>query len=389
MAKRLNLHSWHASHAKMGEYAGYEMPIMYSTIAEEHLAVRNDIGIFDVSHMGEIFFSGRDALTFLQYVCTNDVSVPPPYSGTYTLILNERGAIKDEGLLCNLGDRYMLVYDAVAVDKIDAWIHTLLDSATLFGKPDVVMENVTERMSLFAVQGPKSPLLAQELAGIDINAMWWFQQKKTEIVGQEVILSKSGYTGEIGFELFILDNGDKAHAIWELLLEKGKKYGIKPCGLAARDTLRIEAGYSLYGHEDNELQVLSSPVDSINAIEAGFDKWAFPVIRWEKEFVGKGALLEQRKKGATRKIIHFQLEEAGIPREGYILKKGEVVVGRVTSGTQSITTKKGIGMGLVDVGVNVGDEILIEMKDREKKARVVTPPFYDSEKYGVFRKVVQ
>lgn len=389
MAKRLGLHSWHASHAKMGEYAGWEMPILYSSITEEHLAVRNDIGIFDVSHMGEIFFSGKDALEFLQYACTNDISVPPPYSGTYTLILNERGAIKDEGLVCNLGDKYMLVYDAVAVDKIDAWLQTLLRSAKLWSAPDVVVENVTDRMFLFAVQGPKTPQLARDITGIDINSMWWFQQKKTEILGKEVILSKSGYTGENGFELFILDDKDKAMGIWELLFEKGKKYGIKPCGLAARDTLRIEAGYTLYGHEEKELQLLSVLIDSVSAIEAGFDKWVFPVIKWEKDFVGKRALLEQQKQGAKKKIIHFELEEAGIPREGYLIKKNDVVVGYTTSGTQSIITKKGIGIGFVDVGVNVGNQIHIVIKEKEKKARVVIPPFYDPEKYGVFRKVIQ
>jgi len=350
------------------------MPIWYSSIKDEHSTVRNNIGMFDVSHMGEIIVEGKDALKFLQYITTNDISKPPSISATYSLILNERGAIKDECLVYNLGDKYMVVYDAVTLDKIYEWF-------LLFSRYyDVDIINKSYDMQLYSIQGPKTPFLCKDLFNIDINEMWWFQAKKINYKGVDIIVSKSGYTGENGFELFFEADLKYCRDIWIEILEKGKKYGIKPCGLGARDTLRIEAGYTLYGEDTEEKQLLSTDIDSVTPLEAGFDF----AVSFDKDFIGKKALEKQK---VQKKIMHFKLTEKGIPREGCRVFTEKKAVGEVTSGTQSMSGE-GIGLCFVDTNLNIGDKIYIEIRGKQKKGEIVKPPFYDPKKYGAFREVI-
>jgi len=377
--KELKLLDWHADHAKMAEYAGWSMPMWYSSVTEEHMAVRDSIGMFDVSHMTEISVTGEDALTFLQYVATADVSIPPPISATYTCFLNERGGIKDEGLIYNLGDSYMIVCDAVAMEKLYNWLETLRKGIATFSDADIQIINKTFDFSLISVQGPRAYTLAESLFSIDTDSLWWFQCKKTEFDRHPLILSKSGYTGENGFELFCEWD---PHDLWEALLDAGAV----PCGLGARDTLRIEAGYTLYGHETQEKQILSTPYDEYTPLNAGFHTWEFPPVKWEKSFIGKEALEIQKSVGITKSLIHFQMEERGIPREGYEIHRDGNPVGVVTSGTKSILSDVGIGLGYSSSGAP-GDQIHIHMRGELKKARIVTPPFYDPTKYGAFREV--
>lgn len=394
--KRVHLFDWHKEHAKkVEEFAGWEMPIWYSSIKEEHLAVRNGVGIFDVSHMGEIFFRGKDALKFLQYVTTNDISRPPAISGTYTLVLNERGAVKDETLVFNMGnDTYMMVCDSDAFEKLYAWFVSIKGAIEQYTELDLEIENKTYDMAMFSIQGPKAGDVAMELFGIDINELWWFQAKEVELDGIKMILSRSGYTGENGFEVYFEDANpyhpdpekrgkpEKALYVWEKILEVGKKYGIKPAGLGARDTLRLEAGYTLYGNETKELQLLSTDIDEVTPLQANLEFAIF----WDKEFIGKEALLKQKERGLPSKMVHFKMVDKGIPRAGYKVYKDGKEIGEVTSGTMSPLLGIGIGIAFVKPEYAVpGVEIEVEIRGQKKKAITVNPPFYDPKKYGAFR----
>ncbi|WP_324736660.1 glycine cleavage system aminomethyltransferase GcvT [Thermococcus sp. SY098] len=396
MMKRVHLFDWHKANAKkVEEFAGWEMPIWYSSIKEEHLAVRNGVGIFDVSHMGEIIFKGKDALKFLQYVTTNDISKPPAISGTYTLVLNERGAVKDETLVFNMGnDTYMMVCDSDAFEKLYAWFMSIKRAIEQYTELDLEIENKTYDMAMFSIQGPKAKDIAMELFGIDINQLWWFQAKEVELDGIRMILSRSGYTSENGFEVYFEDANpyhpdpekrgkpEKALYVWEKILEVGAKYGIKPAGLGARDTLRLEAGYTLYGNETKELQLLSTDIDEVTPLQANLEFAIF----WDKEFIGKEALLKQKERGLPSKMVHFKMVDRGIPRAGYKVYKDGKEIGEVTSGTMSPLLGIGIGIAFVKPEYAVpGVEIEIEIRGQKKKAVTVSPPFYDPKKYGAFR----
>jgi aminomethyltransferase len=372
---RLKIHEWHEHHAKkMGEFAGYTMPLWYSSIKDEHTAVRTAVGLFDLSHMGEIIVEGKEALPFLQYLTTNDIAKPPPISATYALILNERGAIKDECLVYNLGNRYMIVYDAVAVDKIYAWLSVFVPFY------DVSIINKSQKIQLYSIQGPKAPNLCKELFDVTIEDMWWFQAQKVSYEGTDIIVSKSGYTGENGFEVFFEADKKYSRNIWEKIIETGKKYGIKPCGLGARDSLRIEAGYTLYGKDTKEMQLLSTDIDSVTPLEGGFDF----AVTFDKDFIGKKAVENQ---SIEKKIMHLKLNERGIPRKGCAIFKDGKKVGEVTSGSQSMAGE-GIALCFVDIDLAVGDKIYIEIRGKKKKGEIVTPPFYDPKKYGASREVI-
>lgn len=394
--KRVHIFDWHKANAKkVEEFAGWEMPIWYSSIKEEHLAVRNGVGIFDVSHMGEIFFRGKDALKFLQYVTTNDISRPPAISGTYTLVLNERGAVKDETLVFNMGnDTYMMVCDSDAFEKLYAWFTSIKGAIEQYTNLDLEIKNKTYDYAMFSIQGPKARDLAMELFGVDINELWWFKATEVELDGIKMILSRSGYTGENGFEVYFEDANpyhpdeskrgkpEKALYVWEKILEAGKKYDIKPCGLGARDTLRLEAGYTLYGNETKELQLLSTDIDEVTPLQANLDFALF----WDKEFIGKDALLKQKERGLPSKMVHFKMIDKGIPRAGYKVYKDGQLIGEVTSGTMSPLLGVGIGIAFVKPEFAKPEvEIEIEIRGQKKKALTVTPPFYDPKKYGAFR----
>lgn len=396
MVKRVHIFDWHKENAKkVEEFAGWEMPIWYSSIKEEHLAVRNGVGIFDVSHMGEIFFRGKDALKFLQYVTTNDISRPPAISGTYTLVLNERGAVKDETLVFNMGnDTYMMVCDSDAFEKLYAWFTSIKRAIEQYTELDLEIENKTYDYVMFSIQGPKARDLAKELFGIDINELWWFQAKEVELDGIKMLLSRSGYTGENGWEVYFEDANpyhpdeskrgkpEKALYVWNKILEAGEKYGIKPAGLGARDTLRMEAGYTLYGNETKELQLLSTDIDEVTPLQANLDFAIF----WDKEFIGKEALLKQKERGLPSKMVHFRMVERGIPREGYRVYANGEPIGEVTSGTSSPLLGIGIGIAFVRPEfAKPGVEIEVEIRGKMKKAVTVAPPFYDPKRYGAFR----
>ncbi len=398
MAKRVHMFDWHRKNArKVEEFAGWEMPIWYSSIKEEHLAVRNGVGIFDVSHMGEFLFKGKDALEFLQYTTTNDVSKPPAISGTYTLVLNERGAVKDETLVFNLGDdTYMMVCDSDAFEKLEAWFNALKGGIEKFGGIDLEIENKTYDMVMFSVQGPKAVDLARDLFGLNVNDLWWFQAKEVELDGIRMLLSRSGYTGENGWEVYFEDGNpyhpdpskrgepERALHVWETILEAGGDYGIRPAGLGARDTLRLEAGYTLYGNETKELQLLSTDVDEVTPLQTNLDFAIF----WDKDFIGKRALLRQRERGLGRRIVHFNMVDRGIPRGGYRVLHGGDEIGVVTSGTSSPLLGVGIGMALVEEDyARPGVNIEIDIRGKLRKALTVSPPFYDPKKYGAFREL--
>ena len=382
--KTLPAGPWHERHAKMGAYGAWRMPLWYEGVTPEHRAVREGVGVFDVSHMGEIFVSGKDALAFLQWTTTNDIAKPPPVSGTYTLVLNERGAIKDETLVYNMGSQtYMMVCDAVAVEKIEAHLRTVLATMRLFGAPDVSIENRTDALCLYSVQGPRAADVCNDLLGIDLGDMWWFQAREHDYGGTPLVVSKSGYTGENGFEIFFdhtYGGGSHAERLWEDIMKTGAPYGIQPCGLGARDSLRIEAGYTLYGEDTKELMALSAPVDRVTPLEAGLTF----AVDMEKAFIGRDALLAQEEQGIPTTLVHLVLDDPVIPREGDTLYAEDRAVGAVTSGTKSPLIHKAIAMGYVESGA-ADEELHVEVRGRRLACRRVAPPFYNHKLYGAYR----
>jgi len=382
--KELPLNEWHIKYGKMEEYAGWRMPVWYDGIKQEHLAVRERVGIFDVSHMGEIIFSGKDALNFLQMITTNDISKPPPISGTYTLVLNERGSVRDETLVYNLGkDRYMMVCDAVAVPKLVSYFLSLKKLLEQFSDIELDIVDETEATCLFSIQGPLAQGLCKKIFSIDLTDMWWFQAKGIVHEGIDILISKSGYTGENGFEIFFKpEDNDKAIELWELIMEKGKNDSIAPCGLGARDTLRIESGYTLYGHETFEKQALSTWVDEVTPLQAGLDF----ALYMDKDFVGKEALLKQQGEGIGKKLAHMVLSDKAIPRSGDAIFKDGKPVGFVTSGTKTPLLSNAIAMGYVDAGTK-GD-LDIEVRGKLRKAKIVNAPFYNPKRYGAYRETI-
>ncbi|WP_461863286.1 glycine cleavage T C-terminal barrel domain-containing protein, partial [Thermococcus sp.] len=324
-----------------------------------------------------------------------DISKPPAISGTYTLVLNERGAVKDETLVFNMGnDEYMMVCDSDAFEKLYAWFTSIKGAIEQYTKLDLEIELKTYDYVMFSIQGPKARDLAKELFGIDILNLWWFQAKEVELDGIKMLLSRSGYTGENGWEIYFEDANpyhpdeskrgkpEKALYVWERILEAGEKYGIKPAGLGARDTLRMEAGYTLYGNETKEKQLLSTDIDEVTPLQANLDFALF----WDKEFIGKEALLKQRERGLPSKMVHFKMVDKGIPREGYKVYANGELIGEVTSGTLSPLLGVGIGIAFVKPEyAKPGVELEIEIRGKPKKALTVAPPFYDPKKYGAFR----
>jgi aminomethyltransferase len=381
--KDLPLHEWHKKYGKIEEFAGWKMPMWYDGIKQEHLAVRERVGIFDVSHMGEILFSGKDALRFLQLTTTNDISRPPPISGTYTLVLNERGSIKDETLVYNLGkDRYMMVCDAVAVPKLVSYFLALKDLIASFSTIDLSIENETDDTCLFSIQGPLSQRLCDDLFSVDLTDMWWFQAKQVKYNGLNIILSKSGYTGENGFELFFkFKKTTDAVDLWEKIMERGKDMSITPCGLGARDTLRIESGYTLYGNETYEGQLLSTWIDEVTPLQAGLEF----ALHMEKDFIGKEALVLQEEDGIRTRLAHFELIDKAIPRNGDKVFKDGKPIGRITSGTKTPILSHSIALGYIGTGTE--GEVEIEIRGRLRKAKIVNAPFYNPKRYGAYREI--
>ena len=345
--------------AKMHEFAGYNMPIEYSGIIDEHLTVCNGVGVFDVSHMGEFWVKGPHALDFLQKVTSNNVAALVPGKIQYTCFPNEDGGIVDDLLVYQYEpEKYLLVVNASNIEKDWNWcISHNTEGAEL--------ENSSDNMAQLAVQGPKAIQALQKLMDINLADIPYYTFKVGEFAGEKnVIISNTGYTGAGGFELYFYP--DAAMKIWDAVFEAGAEFGIKPIGLGARDTLRLEMGFCLYG---NDLDDTTSP------IEAGLG-WITKFVDG-KNFTNRSMLEKQKAEGTVRKLVGFEMIDRGIPRHGYELTTAEGdKIGVVTSGTMSPIRKIGIGMGYVKPEYSkIGTEICIDMRGRKLKAVVVKPPF--------------
>lgn len=345
--------------AKMHEFAGYNMPIEYSGIIDEHLTVCNAVGVFDVSHMGEFWVKGPKALPFLQKVTSNNVAALEPGKVQYTCFPNEEGGIVDDLLVYQYEpEKYLLVVNASNIEKDWNW-------CVSHNTEGAELENASDNMAQLAVQGPKAILALQKLTDINLSDIPYYTFKVGEFAGEKnVIISNTGYTGAGGFELYFYP--DVAMKIWNAVFEAGAEFGIKPIGLGARDTLRLEMGFCLYG---NDLDDTTSP------IEAGLG-WITKFVEG-KNFTNRPMLEKQKAEGTVRKLVGFEMIDRGIPRHGYELVDAEGnKIGVVTSGTMSPTRKIGIGMGYVQPGFSkVGTEIFIDLRGRKLKAVVVRPPF--------------
>ena len=345
--------------AKMHEFAGYNMPIEYSGIIDEHLTVCQGVGVFDVSHMGEFWVKGPKALAFLQKVTSNNVAVLTPGKIQYTCFPNDKGGIVDDLLVYQYEpEKYMLVVNAANIEKDWDW-------CVSHNTEGAELENASDHMAQLAVQGPKAILALQKLTDIDLASIPYYTFKVGKFAGEEnVIISNTGYTGAGGFELYFYPN--VADTIWKAVFEAGEEFDIKPIGLGARDTLRLEMGFCLYG---NDLDDTTSP------IEAGLG-WITKFIEG-KEFINRPMLEKQKAEGVTRKLVGFEMVDRGIPRHGYELVNSDgEKIGIVTSGTMSPTRKIGIGMGYMKPEYSkAGTEICIDVRGRKLKAVVVKPPF--------------
>lgn len=344
--------------AKMVPFAGYNMPVQYEGINVEHATVRNAVGVFDVSHMGEFILKGEGALDLIQRVTSNDAAKLYDGKVQYSCLPNHDGGIVDDLLVYRIDEKsYMLVVNASNIDKDWNWIQQ-------FNTANVELHNISDQTSLLAIQGPKAADALQSLTDMDLASMEYYTFKKGIFAGVEnVLVSATGYTGAGGFEIYF--ENQYADLMWEAIFKAGEAYGIKPIGLAARDTLRLEMGFCLYG---NDIDDTTSP------IEAGLG-W---ITKFTKPFTNSEALLAQKEAGVARKLIGFEMIDRGIPRHDYqIMDADGNVIGKVTSGTQSPSLQKAIGMGYVAKAfAKEGSEIFIDIRNNKIKAKVVKFPFY-------------
>jgi aminomethyltransferase len=346
--------------AKMAEFAGYNMPISYSGINDEHAAVRNSAGVFDVSHMGEFILKGPHALDLIQRITSNDAAKLTVGKAQYSCFPNKDGGIIDDLIVYCLEENnaYMLVVNASNIEKDWNWVQQ-------FNDQEVEMHNISDKTALLAIQGPNATKMLQPLTEMDIMNLKYYTFTKGTFAGVEnVLISATGYTGAGGVEIYFEDKDNDATKIWDAIFEAGKKGGIKPIGLGARDTLRLEMGYCLYG---NDIDDTTSP------LEAGLG-W---ITKFSKAFTNSDYFEKQKAGGLTKKLVGFEMLEKGIARHDYEIKDFEgAVIGKVTSGTQSPTLGKAIGMGYVDAGfAAAGSEIYISIRNTLIKAKVVKMPF--------------
>ena len=345
--------------AKLVEFAGYEMPIQYSSIHEEHRAVRSGVGVFDVSHMGEFHIRGGDSLRLVQRVTTNDASRLTDGKVQYSSMCYADGGIVDDLLVYHAGDHYMFVVNASNIQKDFDWIRSHI------GDLNVQLTDQSDRTSLLAIQGPKSLATLQKLTPADLSAVPYYSFVRTKVAGIDMLVSRTGYTGELGFEIYFDSTPSFAEKVWSALMDAGREFDIKPVGLGARDTLRLEMGFCLYGNDIDK---------TTNPLEAGLG-W---ITKLDKgEFVGRDALLKVKQKGIARKLVGFVVEdEKAYPRHGYEIRVDGNPGGFVTSGTVSPTLDQGIGLGYVpSASAEPGSTLRILIRNKEAKSHIVKPPF--------------
>lgn len=356
--KRIPLNDTHiALEAKMIPFAGYLMPVSYTSVTDEHLTVRNNVGMFDVSHMGQFIVEGFGALDLLQKLCTNDVSTLEIDKAQYSCMLNNQAGIIDDLIIYKLdSNKYMMVVNAGNIKRDWKWVQ---DN----NRNDVKLSNLSDEMSLLAIQGPKAIDTLQLLTSTDLSSIPFYGFQIGELGGfKNVIISATGYTGAGGFELYIKNK--HVELIWNKIIDAGQEFGIKPIGLAARDTLRLEMGFCLHG---NDIDETTTP------LEAGLG-W---VTKFNKSFIGSEQLQQQKSHGLTKKLVGFKMLEKGIPRAGYSIKNENIEeIGQVTSGTISPCLKYGIGMGYVQKSnAAKGNKIFIEVRNKMYQAEIIKTPF--------------
>lgn len=346
--------------ARMAEFAGFNMPIQYPTgIQEEHRIVREGVGVFDVSHMGEFWVKGQNAVDFLQYITTNDINRLDAGKAQYSCFPNGKGGIVDDLIVYKYSTtKYLLVVNAGNIDKDWAWVNKVKEEK--FANADLSLENASDKYGQLAVQGPKATEMLQKLTDADLSTIPYYSFREWSFAGiQGVILSNTGYTGAGGFELYF--KKEDGIQIWNALFEVGKEYGLAPIGLGARDSLRLEKWYCLYGHDID---------DTTSPLEAGLG-W---ITKFDaKDFIDKEFLLKQKAEGITRKLVHFECLERAIPRNGYeICDEAGNVIGNVTSGIMLPTTKVGIGMGYVKIDFAKKDTLIyIKIREKLNAAKIV------------------
>ncbi len=351
------LHEKHiAAGGKMVEFAGYIMPIQYHSITAEHKKVRESVGVFDVSHMGEIWVRGEGALDFINKITVNNPTKLQVNQAQYSAMLFEDGGFIDDLIVYRFENKYMLVVNASNHAKDLAWIEQ-------HAPANVTIDDASHRMSLLAVQGRNAPAVIQKLTDTNLEEIKFYWFREGEIAGHPAIISATGYTGEAGFELYV-DN-ESAPEIWDAVMEAGQEFDIEPIGLGARDTLRLEMKFSLYGNDIDE---------NHHPLEAGLG-WITKVNKGE--FIGRDAVLAAKEKGLTRKLIGFEVEGKAIPRHGYECFQGDTKIGDVTSGVWSPSLDTGIGMAYLNKEFTaVGTKFELDIRGKRKPARVVETPFY-------------
>lgn len=343
---------------KMVPFAGYSMPVQYPTgIKAEHAAVREAAGLFDVSHMGEFMVRGPEALDLVQRISVNDASKIEVGQAQYSAMCLESGCVIDDLIIYRFADRYMLVVNAANLEKDWAWV------SKHAGDFDVELENASDAIALLALQGPRAREILRPLANLDVDEVKYYRFAEGEVAGVPAVISGTGYTGEDGFELYV--PADRAVEVWRAVLDEGRDSGLIPAGLGARDSLRLEVGYALYGNDlDEEHSTLESGLGWVTKLDKG-------------DFVGRDALAAQKEAGVTRRLVGLRLTGKGFPRPGYdIVSQGEVV-GHVTSGTVSPTLGYGVALGYVPVELSkAGTEVQVDARGRLVDAVVQRPPFY-------------
>ncbi|MTI61898.1 MAG: glycine cleavage system aminomethyltransferase GcvT [Firmicutes bacterium] len=342
--------------ARLIDFGGWEMPVQYTSIIEEHQTVRKQCGLFDVSHMGEIYFSGGDALKNLNYLITNDISQIAVGQVVYTPLCNHHGGVLDDLLVYRLGENeFLLVVNASNTEKDYQWIKDHVNG-------EITVKDLSSDFGQLALQGPESEKVLNKLTDIKLVDIKYYRFSRGKLAGEDVLLSRTGYTGEIGFEIYL--SPAKLEEIWNEIIDAGLGYGIKPIGLGARDTLRLEKGFCLYGNELSE---------GVNPWQAGLS-WTVKLNK--RDFIGKDALLESRQEGYNRVLRGFKVIDRGIPRKGYKVSKDKKEVGIVTSGSYSPSLKENIGLAYLEKDVaGTGSEIDIIIREKPVKALVVEKPF--------------